>query len=58
MPQYPSDYNKKAAMPAGFPEVPVPGVSMTVDAFLLMRSDREKKGMIYTEIGIIFSDLK
>lgn len=34
----------------GFP-VEVPQVSMTVDHISLMRSDRGKQGMIYTEIG-------
>ena len=33
------------------PAVEVPRVEMTVDRFSLMRSDRGKRGMIYTELG-------
>ena len=37
----------------GFPGVTVPDVSMKADRVSLMRSDRAKSGMIYTEIGRI-----
>ena len=37
----------------GFPGVTVPDVSMDVDRVSLMRSDRAKSGMVYTEIGQI-----
>ena len=33
------------------PAVEVPKAEMTVDRFSLMRSDRGKRGMIYTELG-------
>ena len=33
------------------PAVEVPRAEMTVDRFSLMRSDRGKRGMIYTELG-------
>ena len=33
------------------PAAEVPRVKMTVDRFSLMRSDRGKRGMIYTELG-------
>ena len=33
------------------PAVDVPRAEMTVDRFSLMRSDRGKRGMIYTELG-------
>ena len=35
------------------PPVTVPAASMTVNSFSLMRSDRGKRGMIYTELGSI-----
>ncbi|SDB50825.1 2'-5' RNA ligase [Ruminococcaceae bacterium FB2012] len=35
------------------PQVTVPAASMTVNSFSLMRSDRGKRGMIYTELGSI-----
>ena len=35
----------------GFPGVSVPDASMEVDRVSLMRSDRAKSGMVYTEIG-------
>ena len=35
------------------PGIEVPAVSMTVDSVSLMRSDRGRSGMIYTEIGKI-----
>ena len=34
----------------GFPGVTVPDVSMQVSGVLLMRSDRTKSGMVYTEV--------
>ena len=36
---------------SGFPGVAVPDVSMRVSGASLMRSDRTKSGMVYTEIG-------
>ena len=36
---------------ASFPGVVIPDAGMTADAISLMRSDRGKNGMIYTEIG-------
>ena len=38
----------------GFPGVTVPDVSMKADCVSLMRSDRVKSGMVYTETGRIF----
>ena len=38
----------------GFPGVTVPDISMKADRVSLMRSDRAKSGMIYTEIGQVF----
>ena len=38
------------------PAVAVPSVSMMADTVSLMRSDRGKNGMIYTEIGILKAD--
>ena len=38
----------------GFPGVTVPDASMEVERVSLMRSDRAKNGMIYTEIGQVF----
>ena len=38
----------------GFPGVTVPDVSMEADRVSLMRSDRTKSGMVYTEIGQVF----
>ena len=35
------------------PGIEVPAVSMTVDSVSLMRSDRGRNGMIYTELGTI-----
>jgi len=37
--------------PAGMPGVRVPAAEMTVDHIALMRSDRGRDGMIYTELG-------
>ena len=42
----------------GFPGVTVPDVSMDVDRVSLMRSDRTKNGMVYTEIGKISANGK
>ena len=40
--------------PSGkLPATRIQPVSMTVDAFSLLRSDRGKRGMIYTELGTI-----
>ena len=36
-----------------FPSIPVPSSGMTVERISLMRSDRGKNGMIYTELGCI-----
>ena len=38
----------------GFPGVAVPDISMKAGRVSLMRSDRAKGGMIYTEIGQVF----
>ena len=38
----------------GFPGVTAPDASMKADRVSLMRSDRAKSGMIYTEIGQVF----
>ena len=38
----------------GFPGVTIPEAAMEVDRVSLMRSDRTKSGMVYTEIGQIF----
>ena len=38
----------------GFPGVTVPDASMEADRVSLMRSDRAKSGMVYTEIGQVF----
>ena len=35
------------------PGIRIPPASMRVEAFSLMRSDRGKRGMIYTELGLI-----
>lgn len=35
----------------GFPGVAIPDVSMQVSGVSLMRSDRTKSGMVYTEVG-------
>lgn len=37
----------------GVPEIRVPEVSMMVDSISLFRSDRGKRGMIYTELGSV-----
>ena len=37
--------------PGGMPGVAVPPAAMTVERAALMRSDRGRDGMIYTEIG-------
>ena len=37
-------------------DVVIPQITATVDHISLMRSDRGKNGMIYTEIGIIYSN--
>lgn len=39
-----------------YPEMEVPGYEMTVSGFSLMRSDRTKKGMSYTEVADIPAD--
>ena len=41
--------------PAGLPRLRVPSVSMEVRRVSLMRSERGKNGMIYTEIGFVES---
>lgn len=38
---------------SGFPGVVIPDAGMTVDTVSLMRSDRGKSGMIYTEVGAV-----
>ena len=39
-----------------YPAVEIPAAGMTVNRISLMRSDRGKHGMIYTELGCIGSD--
>ena len=39
-----------------YPTVEIPAAGMTVNRISLMRSDRGKHGMIYTELGCISSD--
>ena len=41
--------------PTGLPRLRVPSVSMEVRRVSLMRSERGKNGMIYTEIGFVES---
>ena len=38
----------------GFPGVTVPDASMEADRVSLMRSDRTKSGMVYTEVGQVY----
>ena len=45
----------RKASNAGFPGVVIPDAGMDVDTVSLMRSDRGKHGMIYTEIGCVFA---
>ncbi len=40
-----------------FPSVRIPPADMKVDRISLMRSDRGKNGMIYTELGSIHADI-
>ena len=40
----------------GFPGVTVPDASMEADRVSLMRSDRAKSGMVYTEIGRVLAN--
>ena len=44
---------RKAQMEHGMPAVELPDEKMTVKTISLMRSDRGKNGMIYTEIGTL-----
>lgn len=44
---------RKAVTNAGLPRIQVPAEGMEVARISLMRSDRGRKGMIYTEIGSI-----
>ncbi len=48
---------RKAVATADIPEIQVPAVTMNVDHFSLMRSDRGKHGMIYTELGAISCEI-
>lgn len=41
---------------SGLPAASVPAASMEVRCISLMRSDRGRNGMIYTELGCVFSD--
>ena len=41
---------------AGLPSASVPDAETEVAAVTLMRSDRGKNGMIYTELGAVFAD--
>lgn len=48
---------RRASLPGRIGDLPVPkSSSMRVDSFSLFRSDRGKRGMIYTELGRILSD--
>ncbi len=38
---------------SAIPEITIPDAAMTVGEISLMRSDKGKRGMIYTEIGVI-----
>ena len=42
---------RKAVFDRGVPGIVVPEASMTAEAMSLMRSDRGRNGMIYTELG-------
>ena len=44
---------RKAVSRRGLPSVPISGAGMEVTRISLMRSDRGKNGMIYTEIGFV-----
>ena len=45
---------RRSSLPADLSSLPSPDLSvMTVDSFSLFRSDRGKRGMIYTELGRI-----
>ena len=45
---------RRSSLPADLSSLPGPDLSvMTVDSFSLFRSDRGKRGMIYTELGRI-----
>lgn len=44
---------RKAVVTSGIPGIRVPAVNMTVDHFSLIRSDRGKQGMLYTEFGSV-----
>ena len=44
---------RRAVIPEGFPTLFIKPVTMTVDHVSLMRSERGKTHMIYTEIGMI-----
>lgn len=49
----------RRAVPGGsgrIPSVEIPAAEMTVNRISLMRSDRGKNGMIYTELGSITAD--
>lgn len=46
---------RQAQMKNGLPHITVPDMQMEVQHISLMRSDRTKNGMIYTEIGCVSS---
>ena len=47
---------RKAKMTHGMPKVAMAEEAMLVDTISLMRSDRGKSGMVYTEIGTILAE--
>ena len=47
---------RKARLKQGVPAISMQETSMKVEAISLMRSDRGKNGMIYTEIGVLKAD--
>lgn len=47
---------RKAKMTQGMPAIDLKKAQMLVDTLSLMRSDRGRNGMIYTEIGTIAAD--
>lgn len=49
---------RKAKTEHGIPPLSIPNVKMDVDTISLMRSDRGKGGMIYTEVGAICAEWK
>lgn len=46
---------RRAAFSGGAPRFPAPRGEMTVERLSLMRSDRGKQGMLYTELGCVYA---